>query len=84
MAIRDASRLALATAETFPKLTRLANESLLNAHDAWHVIAAQWADRDPNARWLTIAHNLCTDAGVASGHIADRLEGLRAVLESRA
>lgn len=83
-ALQDASRLVVCADETHPKLCGLARGSLLKAHDAWHVIAAQWADRDPNARWLTLAHNLCADAGVPSGHIADRLEGLRAVLESHA
>lgn len=43
-------------------------------------IRALLLDLSPNARWLTLAHNLCTDAGVPSGHIADRLEGLRAAL----
>lgn len=83
MALSDAGRLTGATEEAFPKLTRLARDSLIKAHDAWHDVAAQWANRDPSASWLTLAHALCADAGVPSGHIADRLEGLRKVLESR-
>jgi len=83
-ALQDASRLVFCADETHPKLCRLARDSLLKAHVAWHEISAQWSARDPNARWLTLAHNLCTDAGVPSGHIADRLEGLRKVLELRA
>jgi len=77
LALQDASRLVVIADATCPKACRLTRESLLKAHDAWHVIAAHWADRDPNARWLTLAHALCADAGVPSGHIADRLEALR-------
>lgn len=82
MALSDAGRLTGATEEAFPKLTRLARDSLIKAHDAWHDVAAQWAERD-NFRWITIAHMLCTDAGVPQGHIADRLEGLRAALQAK-
>lgn len=80
VALQDASRLVVGADETHPKMCRLTRDSLLKAHDAWHVISTQWADRDRNAPWLTLAHTLCTDAGVPQGHIADRLDGLRAAL----
>lgn len=34
-----------------------------------------------NAPWLTLAHTICTDAGVEQGHIADRLKKLRDALD---
>lgn len=37
-------------------------------------------DLSPNARWLSMAHTLCTDAGVPQGHIEERLERLRALI----
>lgn len=45
-------------------------------------LAAQWgADKAQheaeNAPWLTIAHVICTDAGIAHGPISGRLEALR-------
>lgn len=36
-------------------------------------VEAAQADADPNAPWLTVAHGICTNAGVAQGHISDRL-----------
>ena len=35
-----------------------------------------------NARWLTEAHLLCTDVGVGSGHILDRVRKLREIVEA--
>jgi hypothetical protein len=34
-------------------------------------------ETDLNAPWLTIAHAICTDAGIPQGHITDRLTKLR-------
>ena len=34
-------------------------------------------DSDYTADWLTTAHTLCTDHGIAQGHISERLEALR-------
>ena len=41
-------------------------------------------DTDPNADWLTTAHLLCTDHGIAQGHISVRLEALREKLATQA
>lgn len=38
---------------------------------------AQPADSDPNAEWLTTAHLICAEAGIAPGHISERLRILR-------
>jgi len=40
------------------------------------------ADSDPNAEWLTTAHMVCADVGIAPGHISTRLESLRGQRES--
>lgn len=45
------------------------------AHAALEV-APMPADSDANAPWLTIAHIICSDAGIPSGHISERLEAL--------
>jgi hypothetical protein len=37
---------------------------------------------DENAPWLTTAHIICSDAGIAHGHIADRLKSLRDKLDA--
>ena len=39
------------------------------------------ADTDPNAPWLTEAHMLCTDYGIAHGDITGRLKALREKLQ---
>lgn len=39
-------------------------------------------DADTNAPWLTLAHTICTDAGVPQGRIEWRLESLREIIES--
>lgn len=44
----------------------------------------QWQDdADPNAPWLTEAHMLCTDQGIAAGHITERLRALREKLAAQ-
>ena len=44
--------------------------------------ADQAPDVDENAPWLTLAHTICADAGVPCGHITDRLNALRDVLDA--
>lgn len=38
---------------------------------------SQPADSNPNAEWLTTAHLICAEAGIAPGHISERLTELR-------
>ena len=38
-------------------------------------------DADPNATWLSEAHMLCTDQGIAQGNITERIRALRDKLE---
>lgn len=42
------------------------------------------ADSDQNAPWLTEAHMLCTDHGIAPGNITDRIKTLRDRLQADA
>jgi hypothetical protein len=46
------------------------------------VMQAASADADHNAPWLTLAHIICTDAGIAQGRIEARLNALRDKLEA--
>jgi hypothetical protein len=39
-------------------------------------------DGDPNAPWLSLAHMICSDAGIPPGHITTRLEALREKLDA--
>lgn len=38
-------------------------------------------DSDPNALWLTLAHTICSDMGIAQGHITDRLLELQKLVK---
>jgi hypothetical protein len=44
--------------------------------------ARQTVDTSNNAPWLTLAHMICTDAGIEPGHIITRLQGLRDALDA--
>lgn len=44
--------------------------------------AVQPTDADQNAPWLTLAHTICSDAGIPVGHITDRLNALRDRLDA--
>lgn len=83
LGIQDASRLIVVAGDSFPKVSRLARPTLEAAAEQVSVIAQCFADLNPNARWLSLAHTLCSDAGVPHGHIAERLEGLRRTLDER-
>jgi len=50
--------------------------------EMWGVQPSQ--DADPNAPWLSDAHMLCADQGIAPGHITDRIRALRDKLEQPA
>lgn len=39
------------------------------------------SDTDPNAPWLTLAHIICTDAGIEQGNIYDRLIKLQDIIQ---
>ncbi|MBU3577487.1 hypothetical protein [Polynucleobacter sp. UK-Kesae-W10] len=39
-------------------------------------------EQDPDASWLSLAHVICSEAGIPNGDIADRLSLLRDILET--
>jgi hypothetical protein len=47
------------------------------ARSVREMLAPPADDTDENAPWLTLAHSICTDAGIEQGHITDRLTLLR-------
>lgn len=50
------------------------------SHPASHPVSqaeAHGNDSDHNAPWLSLAHAICADMGIAPGHITDRLQALR-------
>lgn len=51
-------------------LLEAANANLEKRNQALQIMCDSM---NANAPWLTIAHTLCTDQGVAQGHISQRL-----------
>lgn len=73
-------------------IVALPGAAILAGDPAWHrvgpievhadalTVATQPPETDPNAPWLTDAHTLCTDYGIAQGKIEVRIAALRGVL----
>jgi hypothetical protein len=60
--------------------TGLVQEDADNSPDAGACMD-MLGEQDPNAAWLSLAHVICTEAGIPEGHMNDRLPILRDILE---
>lgn len=81
-AMQTEDALAALREELASREREAAEDDLIELADTEWWMESMREEFSENAPWLSAAHALCTDAGIPQGHITERIEALRGLVES--